>query len=227
LKPTAGFTVKPSPQVTAPPTVIFDGIAVDQPVVVKFVRKGAAGDGRRLSLDQLDGSSRNALIAATASVLGLQLAAVSVVDEYLVDTNSTTGLSRVGVVFRFLVQDSDFSQQIFASPRALFTFVITAFAQSISGASFNTALNAAAIQYQAAELLEHNAQHDSTVTVAPPTFTEVDTYDPMDAGLSTGEYAGVVIGVLVGFIVLGVIVFLLFKRRSEESAQSAVPTNQV
>jgi hypothetical protein len=65
------------------------------------------------------------------------------------------------------------------------------------------------------------------VTVAPPTYTEVDTYDPMDAGLSTGEYAGIVIGVLVAFMVLGAIVFLLFKRRSEESAQSAVPTSQV
>ncbi len=62
------------------------------------------------------------------------------------------------------------------------------------------------------------------MTVAPPTFTEIDTYDPMDAGLSTGEYAGIVIGVLVAFIVLGAIVFLLFKRRSEESAQSAART---
>jgi flagellar biosynthesis/type III secretory pathway M-ring protein FliF/YscJ len=66
------------------------------------------------------------------------------------------------------------------------------------------------------------------VTVAPPTFTEVDTHDPTDAGLSTGEYAGIVIGVLVAFIVLGALVFLLFKRRSEEeSAQSAVHTSQV
>ena len=65
------------------------------------------------------------------------------------------------------------------------------------------------------------------MTVAPPTFTEVDTYDPMDAGLSTGEYAGIVIGVLVAFIVLGAIAFLLFKRRSEESARSEVSTSQV
>jgi LPXTG-motif cell wall-anchored protein len=65
------------------------------------------------------------------------------------------------------------------------------------------------------------------VTVPSPTFTEVDTYDPMDAGLSTGEYAGIVIGVLVAFIVLGAIVFLLFKRRREKSAHSAVPTSQV
>jgi hypothetical protein len=200
---------------------------VDQPVVIKYVRKGAVG-GRRLAADVLDGNSKNALIAATASVLGLQISAVSIVNEYLVDTNSTTGLSRIAVTFRFLVQDSDFSQQSFASPRALFTFVTTAFAQSISGSAFNTALNTAAVQYQAAELLEHNAQHDSTMIVAPPTFTEVDTYDPMDAGLSTGEYAGIVIGVLVSFIVLGAIVFLLFKRRSEESAHSeAVPTSQV
>jgi hypothetical protein len=104
-------------------------------------------DGRRLSLEQLDGSSRNALIAAAASVMGLQVSAVSVVDEYLVDTNSTTGLSRIAVTFRFLVQDSDFSQQSFASPRALFTFVTAAFAQSISGAAFDTALNTAASQY--------------------------------------------------------------------------------
>jgi hypothetical protein len=200
---------------------------VDQPVVIKYVRKGAVPDGRRLNLDQLDGSSRSALIAAAASVMNLTISSVTVVDEHLVDTNSTTGLSRIAVTFRFLVQDSDFSQQSFTSPRALFTFVTIAFAQSISGAAFDTALNAAAVQYQAAELLEHNAQHDSTVTVASPTFTEVDTYDPMDAGLSTGEYAGIVIGVLVSFIVLGAIVFLLFQRRSEESAQSPVPTSQV
>jgi hypothetical protein len=31
----------------------------------------------------------------------------------------------------------------------------------------------------------------------------------------------------VAFIVLGAIVFLLFKRRSEESAQSEAPTSQV
>jgi hypothetical protein len=67
-------------------------------------------DGRRLALDVLGGSSRNALIAATAFVLGLQMCSVSIVDKYLVDTNSTSsGLSRVGVVFRFLVQDKDFS----------------------------------------------------------------------------------------------------------------------
>jgi hypothetical protein len=227
LKPTVAFTVKPSPQITAPPTASFNGIAVGQPVVIKYVRRGAVADGRRLSLDQLDVSSRNALIAAAASVLGLQISSVNIVDEYLVDTNSTTGLSRVGVVFRFLVQDSDFPQQSFASPRVLFTFVTTVFAQSVSGAAFDTALNAASIQYQAVELLEQNAQHDSTVTVAPPTFTEVDTYDPMNAGLSTGEYAGVVIGVLVAFIVLGAIVFLVFKRRSEESAQSELTTSQV
>jgi hypothetical protein len=100
LKPTSAFTVKPSPQITAPPTASFDGIAVDQSVVIKYVRKGAAEDWRRLSLDQLDGSSRNSLIAAAASVLGLQLAAVSVVDEALIDKNSTTGLSRIAVTFQ-------------------------------------------------------------------------------------------------------------------------------
>ncbi len=227
LKPTAAFSVKPSPQITAPPTASFDGIAVDQSVAIKFVRKGAVTDGRRLSRDQLDDSSRNALIGAAASVMGLAVSAVSIVDEYLVDTNSTTGLSRIAVTFRFLVQNSDFPQQNFPSPKALFIFLTTAFAQSVSGAAFDTAMKAAAVQYQAAELLEHDAQLDSTVTIAPPTFTEVDTYDPMDAGLSTGEYAGVVIGVLVAFIVLGAIVFLLFNRRSEESAQSAVSTSQV
>ncbi len=197
-------------------------------MVIKYVRKGAAGDGRRLAADVLDDNSKNALIAAAASVLGLQVSAVNIVDEYLVDTNSTTGLSRVGVVFRFLVQDSDFPQQSFSSPRALFTFVTTAFAQSISGSVFDAALNAAAAQYQAGELLEHNAQHDSTVTVAPPTFTEVDTYDPMDAGLSTGEYAGVVIGVLVSFMLIAGCAFLVVKRRNEESVveheHTAVPT---
>jgi hypothetical protein len=153
--------------------------------------------------------------------MGLAVSAVSIVDEYLVDTNSTTGLSRVGVVFRFLVQDSDFSQQSFASPRALFTFVTTAFAESVSGLSFDTALNAAAAQYQAAELLEQNAQHDSTVTVTPPTYTEVDTnYDPMDAGLSTGEYAGIVIGVLVGFMVLIGCVWFVVKRRNEQQQRT-------
>ncbi len=196
--------------------------------MIKYVRKGAVVDGRRLALDVLDGSSRNALIAATAFVLDLQMSAVSIVDEYLVDTNSTSGLSRVGVVFRFLVQDSDFSQQSFTSPTELFTFVTTAFAESLTSFAFDTALNVAAATYQAAELLEQNAQHDSTVTVAPPAFTAVDTRHEED-NLSEGEYAGVVIGVLVAFIVLGAIVFLLFKRRDEDSAQqhSAVPTSQV
>jgi hypothetical protein len=209
------------------PTASFNGIAVEQPVVIKYVRKGASVDGRRLALDVLDGSSRNALIAAAASVLDLQISAVNIVDEYLVDTNSTSGLSRVGVVFRILVQDSDFSQQSFASPTALFIFVTTAFAQSVTSAAFDTALNAAAAQFQAAELIEQNAQHDSTVTVAPPTFTAVDTRHEED-NLSEGEYAGVVIGVLVAFIVLGAIVFFMFRRRDEESVQhSAVPTSQV
>jgi hypothetical protein len=210
------------------PTASFNGIAVEQPVVIKYVRKGAAVTRRRLALDVLDGSSRNALIAATAFVLDLQMSEVSIVDEYLVDTNSTSGLSRVGVVFRILVEDSDFSQQSFASPTALFIFVTTAFAESVTSAAFDTALNVAAATYQAAELLEQNAQHDSTVTVAPPTFTAVDTRHEKD-NLSEGEYAGIVIGVLVAFIVLGAIVFFLFKRRNdEESVQhSAVPTSEV
>jgi heme/copper-type cytochrome/quinol oxidase subunit 2 len=81
--------------------------------------------------------------------------------------------------------------------------------------------------YQASELLEQNARHDPTVTGTPPTFTAVDTRHEED-NLSEGEYAGIVIGVLVAFIVLGAIVFFLFKRRDEESAQhSAVPTSQV
>ncbi len=49
----------------------------------------------------------------------------------------------------------------------------------------------------------------------------------MDAGLSTDEYAGIVIGVLVACIVLGAIVFLLFQRSGDESAQFAVPAGQV
>ncbi len=196
-------------------------------MAIKFVRAGAVVTRRRLALNVLDGSSRNALIATAAFVLNLQMSAVSIVDEYLIDTNSTSGLSRVGVVFRFLVQDSDFSQQSFASPTALFTFVTTAFAQSVSGPAFDTALNTFAATYQAAELLEQNAQHDPTVIVTPPTFAAVDTRHEED-NLSEGEYAGVVIGVLVAFIVIGAIVFLLFKRRNEESAQhSAVSTSQV
>jgi hypothetical protein len=84
--------------------------------------------------------------------------------------------------------------------------------------AFNTAFSTAAIQFQAKRCA-------IGLIAVGSTCTEVDTYDPVDAGLSTGEYAGIVIGVLVAFIVLGAIVFLLFKRRSEESAHSAVSTS--
>ncbi len=56
--------------------------------------------------------------------------------------------------------------------------------------------------------------YDTSVEVPKPTYVEVDTYDPMDAGLSTGEYAGIVIGVLVGFVVIGC-VWLVVKRCSD------------
>jgi hypothetical protein len=166
-------------------------------VVIKYVRKGATGDGRRLSVGVLNGNSRNAMIAATAQVLGLQLSAVSIVSEEEIG-EAVNDLSTVAVVFRILAKDPDFSELQFASPRELFTAVTNKLSLTLSSGAFNAALATAAEQYHAVELMTDAAQVDLTVTVAPPTFTEDDTYDPMDAGLSTGEYAGIVIGVLVG-----------------------------
>jgi hypothetical protein len=181
---------------------------VEQPVVIKYVRKGAAGDGRRLFVGVLDGNSRNALIAATAQVLGLQFSAVSIVSEEEIG-EAVNGLSTVAVVFRILAKDSDYSELQFASPRELFVAVTNKLTLTLSSGAFNAALATAAEQYHAVELMTDDAQVDLTVTVSPPTFTEVDTYDPMDAGLSTGEYAGIVIGVLVAFIVVGVVAYFL------------------
>jgi hypothetical protein len=151
----------------------------------------------------LSDNSRQALIAVTASLMGLQVSAVSIAREYLIDTNSTTGLSQVGVVFNFLVQNSDFPELTFATPATLFSAVSALLDNSISGGQFDTALISVATQYQAAELFESG--FDPTVNVTPPTFITVDTTSDSEtekSDLSGGELAGVVIGVIVVFALI-------------------------
>ncbi len=126
-----------------------------------------------VTASMLSVNSRQALIAVAASLMGLQVSVVSIVSEYLIDTNSTSSLSQVGVVFRVLVQNSDFPALTFATSDNMFSVVYALFDNSVSDGQFDTALVSMATQYQAAELFESG--FDPTVTVAPPTYTTIDT----------------------------------------------------
>ncbi len=199
-------------------------------MAIKYVNRGAVAETNAhlrsaataaVRLDLLDETSVRTLVTATARILGLETSAVSVVNEYLIE--EVNGISRVGVVLRILAQKSDFPELSFSSPAEIFASVTTLLTTSIASGSFDTTIAAAAIEFQAAELLQ--AVYDTAAEVPKPTYTEIDTYDPMDAGLSTGEYAGIVIGVLVAFIVLIGCVWFAVKRRSEESA--GMPTDHV
>jgi hypothetical protein len=154
-----------------------------------------------------------------------------VVDQTLI--GEVNGVSRVRVTYRLLVQNSDFVALQITSPRDLFNKVTALFTGLINDGAYDTALNAAAAEYGAAELLAQSAVHDSTVQNPQPTYSEVDTYDPMDAGLSTGEYAGIVIGVLVAFMCIGCCFFFAVTRRNRDDSEqqheqhTAVSTSQV
>jgi hypothetical protein len=103
--------------------------------------------------------------------------------------------------------------------------VTVLFSQAISGGGFDTALNTAASQFNAVELLEENAQHDSSEPVTPPTYTEVDTQKSDkdgDASLNAGEFAGIIVGVLVGFGLIMLCMYAVAKRRNKDNQQMVV-----
>jgi hypothetical protein len=217
----------------------FSGIAVEAPIAIKSVKVGAVVAANSLEVrrslvttDILSASSKNALIAAAADVLGIAVSAVSIVSETL---HVSGDLSTVIVVLRFLVADSDFPELSGGvSDHDLFSAAAAKFTSSVSGSGFDTALAIQATVYDAEEL--SGAQFDSSVETAQPTYTAVDTtYDPMDAGLSEGEYAGAVIGVLVAFMLLiGGIYFVIYRRNEQQPSsgfasdtRTVVTTNQV
>jgi hypothetical protein len=181
--------------------------------------------GRRaLATGLLDESSKNALIAATADVLGISRSAVSIVDERIVDPAEAE--LRIIVTLRILVQPSDFPGQTITSNAELFNTVSSLFTASVSGGTFDTALTATVVEFQAAAL--DGIQHDPTVTVAPPTYTAVDTTS--DSGgksdLTGGEYAGIVIGVVVVFLLIIAGVYFLVAGCGGGENKSAVMVQQ-
>ncbi len=191
---------------------------MEQTVAIKFVKRTVAvvanshlrsAVATNVKLDLLDETSVRTLVTVTARLLVLETSAVSVVNEYLIE--EVGEISRVGVVLRILAQRSDFPSQSFSSPAELFASVTTLLTTSITSGSFDTTIAAAAIEFQAAELLQ--AVHDNSATVSPPTYIEVDTSDSKKKGLSVGVIVGVAVGEFVAFILIAVVVFLLVKKQ--------------
>eukprot|EP01034_Spumella_vulgaris_P035022 gene35022-43185_t len=218
LRPSALPTFKP----TASPTTSFTGISLDYTIALKDVIVGdvVASNTQHiqsvLDASLLSDNAHNALIAAVANVLGLTMDAVSVLAAEVLST--TNSLSTVSVMVRILAKNSDFATQSFKSSDDLFSFVKTALTTTCTTGVFDTALQTAAVYYQAVELV--SVVYDPTVTVDEPTYTKVDTYDPMDAGLSTGEYAGIVIGVLIVAMLVSAVVYFVVGASSGAGEQS-------
>jgi hypothetical protein len=119
-------------QPTTHPTASFSGIAVEQTVVIKYVRRGAVAETNvhlrsaattTIRLDLLDETSVRTLVTTTARILALDPSAVSVVNEYLIE--EVGEISRVGVVLHILAQKSDFPALSFSSSAEIFASVTT------------------------------------------------------------------------------------------------------
>lgn len=90
-------------------------VAVKSVAVTAVLEENAS----KLTTSQLSENSKNAMIAAAYKVLDLALSAVN---EFIVDTNAN-GLSRIGVVLRFMVRKEDSPDAAIKSPAELFATV--------------------------------------------------------------------------------------------------------
>ncbi len=222
----------PSYHPTRKPTTVFSGVQVQAAVVVVGVQlnnvrsrqllSDAMSVGRSLAAygSMLLTATSDAVIAATlANELALSVDAVSLDFETLVA--QTGGVSTVSVHFSVFAQASDFPGTTFTGDEsaAVYAKIAGALNVSVTTGAFRTALVTEATEQSASELLAL-----SDVTFTGVSYTALSTSPVDDEGkqndLSGGEFAGLVIGVIVAFLVLIALVVLCFRAKSDADGSS-------
>ncbi len=226
----------PSYRPTRKPTTAFSGVQVQAAVVVDGVQlnnvrsrqllSDAMSAGRSLAAygSMLLSAASDAVIAATlANELALSVDAVSLDSETLLA--QTGGVSSVSVHFSVFAQASDFPGTTFTGDEsaAVYAKIAGALNVSVTTGAFRNALVTEATAQYAPQLLALK-----NVTFTGVTYTSLNTAPADDEGkqndLSGGEFAGLVIGVIVAFLALIALVVLCIRAQSDAHDSSTAAT---